>query len=205
MSDSKPCKQCGEPMVRQSGHSDYGWDMKEFCDTNCRVRYSQANRQRQPRCKYCGAMLPEPTKRDGGRHGQKFCDTRGVRTRRAERGAEGGMGVAARGDLAAELWASAKVRCGLTEKETDVDQEEMIVLTGRSHLNEGQGPNQLVAIRPELVEIITEGEGDYGCSIYMRSGKSMLVMEQMPEVLELIGQRGVAGDVLAVRRELAQK
>jgi len=74
VSDSKPCKQCGDTMTRQSGHSDYGWDMKEFCDTNCRVRYSQANRQRQPRCKYCGAMLPEPTKRDGGRHGQKFCD-----------------------------------------------------------------------------------------------------------------------------------
>lgn len=85
------------------------------------------------------------------------------------------------------------------------DDNAMVVLTARCKLNEGQGPNQLVTIRPEHVEFITEGEPSqgYGCSVYMRSGKSMVVMETMDEVLKLINQEGVATDVLNVRKEFA--
>lgn len=85
------------------------------------------------------------------------------------------------------------------------DDNVMVVLTAMCKLNEGEGPNQLVAIRPEHVEFVSEGEPSkgYGCTVYMRSGKSMVVMDTMPEVLELINQEGVATDVLNVRKEFA--
>jgi len=71
--ESKPCKQCGVTMNRMPGHSDYNWRLKDFCDTNCRVKYGQ--RHGHHRCKYCGevlVLLKKPNGHGVRKNGQ-FC------------------------------------------------------------------------------------------------------------------------------------
>lgn len=60
-------------MYRQPGHSDYGWRMKDFCDTLCRVKFSQS--KGVLRCKFCGDVLPElPRDRTRTRKNMAFCN-----------------------------------------------------------------------------------------------------------------------------------